>query len=311
MQEENILFFATSNNGFVFLRSDALNNGTFNTYVALGATAVVLQTHLLPTGALNSTQFIAGGTNALYYTSNNSTGTVSKVRVNLYTGGSWTVNGAFVSTADVQLTNGVLHIVDYVVLPAADISNPAVGSLFPSLTTLLSLVNSAGLSGAIGALNNLTVFAPTNAAFTTYNNTVGIPTGQALLPFLQYHVSTSPQTFFRDGFTAGPLPTLTIPTQFIAVTVGGSGSRQTVSLNGNAIGFYDITLTNGVVHVVNTVLTPPVVTTVAAAQVTTVAQQTTAVAQQTTASSPSNSSAGFIVCNLFLTLVALFFIKFM
>jgi len=166
-------------------------------------------------------------------------------------GGVVRVGGATVTTADVSASNGVVHLIDGVLLGSLDIVDQATVRGFSSL---VSAVNAAGLVSALrgGGTNGLTVFAPTNAAFAAIPG--GAPTNTATLSnVLQLHVvgarALSSSLTNNQTLTSLLGPTLTIGISGTTITVRGPSNTATV-------GPADIVAKNGVIHVVNTVLLP-------------------------------------------------------
>ena len=74
------------------------------------------------------------------------------------------VDKAHVVKADIACTNGVIHVIDTVLMPATD-DLPTTASKAGSFKTLLAAAKAAGLVGALSSDSNLTVFAPTDEAF--------------------------------------------------------------------------------------------------------------------------------------------------
>jgi transforming growth factor-beta-induced protein len=77
-------------------------------------------------------------------------------------------NTSRVIQADVQIENGVVHVIDRVLLPKIDLPKPTLVEAATSagLTTLLSAVTAVdGLANSLLSANAITVFAPTNEAF--------------------------------------------------------------------------------------------------------------------------------------------------
>lgn len=159
-----------------------------------------------------------------------------------------TVGGARVTTADVSASNGVVHLIDGVLLGSLDIVDNAVVRGFSSL---VSAVTTAGLADALRA-GTLTVFAPTNAAFAAIPG--GAPTtAAALTPVLQLHVvgARALSTQLTNGQL---LPTLLSGT---SLTVGLTGGvRVTGPRNFATVVAADIVAKNGVIHAIDTVLLP-------------------------------------------------------
>ncbi len=75
------------------------------------------------------------------------------------------VDSASVVQTDIQCSNGVIHVIDQVILPAAD-NIPATAQKAGSFTTLLAAAKAAGLVEALSGKGPLTVFAPTDEAFS-------------------------------------------------------------------------------------------------------------------------------------------------
>mgnify|MGYP003343885988 CR=1 FL=1 len=71
------------------------------------------------------------------------------------------IDAANVVTADVEASNGVIHVIDAVILPA-DKSIPEVAQAAGSFGTLLAAAKAAGLVEALSGDGPLTVFAPTD-----------------------------------------------------------------------------------------------------------------------------------------------------
>jgi transforming growth factor-beta-induced protein len=182
-------------------------------------------------------------------------------------GGMVTLNGSsMVSTADVEATNGVVHIIDEVLLPEGFVlPDPAptksiveIASETPSLSILVdALTMFPDLVSALGSAGSYTVFAPSNDAFTALLGVIG-QTGLSDIPesvierLLKYHVISGASlmsTDLSDGQMAA-----TILSADDKITVGIAGS--TVSINGAEVTTPDVKATNGIVHIVDAVLVP-------------------------------------------------------
>lgn len=158
------------------------------------------------------------------------------------------VNDANVTTADVQASNGVIHVIDTVLLPPNLVEAAQYAGAF---STLISAVGTAGLADALTDPNaTLTVFAPTDAAFAALpEGTVAGLSMMQLADVLKYHV----------------LPTEVLSTQLVAGKVDTllTGAQLTVSLTGGAmvndakVVIADVRTTNGVIHAIDKVLLPP------------------------------------------------------
>lgn len=158
-----------------------------------------------------------------------------------------TVDGASVVQADILATNGVIHVIDRVLLPKDIVETAARAGNFK---TLLTAAKAAGLVDALKKPDtNLTVFAPTDKAFET------LPAGTVedllrpanrdrLTAILKYHVLPIRLLLTQDG-----LKTL----QGDTIQVRPLGKVRVEQANIVAM---DIKATNGVIHVIDSVLIP-------------------------------------------------------
>lgn len=157
------------------------------------------------------------------------------------------INGANISSTDILTTNGVIHVIDEVLLPPeGDIVETAVAAGFSTLATALTEAN---LVSALQADGPFTVFAPTDAAFAALPDGVMdalLADTEALTDVLLYHV-VSGQIFsgnLSDGATAETL-------QGQSITVDLSDG---VMIDDASVSSADIIAKNGVIHVIDDVL---------------------------------------------------------
>lgn len=152
---------------------------------------------------------------------------------------------ARVLTADVVSSNGVVHIIDRVLMFPDTASRTAQAA---GLTELASALQKAGLVNTIDTTPSLTIFAPSNAAMIAAGwSNLDIPT---LTSVLQYHVVPS-VAYSTDLKNGAQIKTL----QGKAVTVHLSGNG--VQINDANVAVADALIRNGVVHVIDKVLMPP------------------------------------------------------
>jgi len=176
---------------------------------------------------------------------------------------------AQVTRADLHARNGVVHVIDRVVLPRGTVVEMARAN--PDFSLLVQALDAAGLSGTLGGTGPFTVFAPTNAAFTALLQELGL-TSQALLAnqalltqVLTYHV-LSPQLVRQADIRPGRAVT---PLQggFFKIDVAGDAATIVDGRNRSSrIVATDGAATNGVIHVIDRVLLPPDRTVVQTAQ---------------------------------------------
>jgi transforming growth factor-beta-induced protein len=176
-------------------------------------------------------------------------------------GTSVTINGANVTTADVEASNGVVHILDAVLVPSLELSivNTIVEPAYfnKNFSILTEAVVTADLLGTLtNPAANLTLFAPDNAAFAAAGITSleGL-TASDLTPILTYHVLGSevfanalPPTGSAVTTLGGPFY-LSINTN--GAFINGLTKITTATLSGGALDY-----SNGVVHLINRTLLP-------------------------------------------------------
>ena len=123
---------------------------------------------------------------------------------------------ANVTTADLRASNGVIHVIDKVLVPPGVFNVVQMAQLNPNFSTLVGAVVSAGLVGDLSdAAATLTVFAPTNDAFAAIAGTVATLSTQDLTTVLAYHVLGS--VVESSGIPFGT-PVNTLANQAITIT---------------------------------------------------------------------------------------------
>ncbi len=158
------------------------------------------------------------------------------------------VDNANVVKTDIVCSNGVIHVIDAVIMPR-NIIETAMNA--GSFNTLLAAVEAAGLSQTLAGEGPFTVFAPTDAAFAK------LPEGAVesllkdtdrLSQILTYHVV--PGKVFADD----------VAKLSSATTVQGQQVRidasQGVKVNQARVIAPDVVAGNGVIHVIDQVLLP-------------------------------------------------------
>lgn len=164
------------------------------------------------------------------------------------------VNGSSnVVTADVASTNGVIHAVDSVLLPNAFQDVTGIVSKNYDLTTLVGLLADNDLVITLQGAGPFTVFAPTNQAFEDISDVLPTLSESEVVETLLYHV------YGAEVFSGDLAATQTIEMlneQNVTITV----ENETVTIEGEAstavVTVADLGGTNGVVHIIDTVLIP-------------------------------------------------------
>ena len=203
----------------------------------------ILQYHVLSvevlSNQLEAEQSVASLTGENIFVTTNSNG----VTIN---------NAATVITADIEASNGVIHAIDRVILPDGfgDVVDNASKRYF--LDTLVETVAAMDLVGTLQGEGPWTVFAPTNEAFDAISDVIPTLTPEQITDILLYHVlpTRALSTDLTPGdqtITAANGDPVTVNLFGDTVTVNGTATVQIANING----------TNGVIHVIDSVLLPP------------------------------------------------------
>ncbi|MFM7838556.1 MAG: fasciclin domain-containing protein [Chitinophagaceae bacterium] len=171
--------------------------------------------------------------------------------------GTVAINLSKVTIADVMAKNGVIHVIDKVLLPPTKSIVDVVVS-DTSFSLLKTAVLKAKLETALSGAGPFTVFAPLNSAFraTPFNTEAAINGANvdALTGILTYHVISG--AVFSIDLSNGLTPTMLSG----KTTIIGLGTVATIKGSGNnspsTILATDILTTNGVIHVIDQVLLP-------------------------------------------------------
>lgn len=195
------------------------------------------------------------------------------------------VDDSTVVAADVMATNGIVHVIDAVLVPdtsgeeemmeemeeptqsIAEIVVASTEAETPEFTVLLAAIAAADPS-ILTTLSNdgaYTVFAPTDAAFAALLEALGVSAEDLLADtdllntVLAYHVVPGIFTAadFGDYFTSMMEMDTEALTSFATLLPGYSVNINEKGVNDSAITATDIYATNGIIHVIDAVLLPP------------------------------------------------------
>jgi uncharacterized surface protein with fasciclin (FAS1) repeats len=220
--------------------------------------AAVLKFHVLSTKVLSTDLAIANNTEV---TTLNGKAFVTKNAAGV------SINGAKVTTADVAASNGVIHIIDRLILPPSqDIVVYLQGNADYSL--LVAAVVKAGLVNDLKGAGPLTVFAPNNTAFTALGSAYATTTAinnldatqtAALKNILLYHVVG--QRLFSQNLIAGAAATaLATKSVTIDLTSGvkvtGGAATNVAAVVTSPVTRFNVVTTNGVIHTIDKILVP-------------------------------------------------------
>lgn len=175
------------------------------------------------------------------------------VSIKVVDGSVW-INGAKVVKTDIKCKNGVIHVIDSVILPPekADIVDTAVSA--GKFSTLVAAVKAAGLVETLKGEGPFTVFAPTDEAFAkipaaTIQDLLKPENKAKLASILTYHVVSG-------RVTAADVVKLTSAKTVNGQTVTIKVADGKVMVDGANVIKTDIECKNGVVHVIDSVIMP-------------------------------------------------------
>jgi transforming growth factor-beta-induced protein len=180
--------------------------------------------------------------------------TLNGQRVDIKTeGGKVTVDQANVVKTDIQCSNGIIHVIDSVILPASD-NLVVTAKKAGSFGTLLAAAQAAGLADALASGGPFTVLAPTDDAFSklpegTVETLLKPENKEKLANILKYHVIAG--RVYSDAAVDGK-EAKTLLGQNIRVSFGDAGAK----INDAKLLTTDIDASNGVIHVIDSVLLP-------------------------------------------------------
>lgn len=227
-----------------------------------GATlAKILSYHVLPS-TLNAAAIVAGGaTQATLYTYPGST--PATLAVDTSSGVKLTdaaYNTATVTLADVGASNGVIHVIDKVLVPPGVLTVVQMAQTNPNFSVLVEAVVTAGLADDLSAAGPFTVFAPTNDAFVAALNELGLTKDEllaspALGTILTYHVVAG--KLLAADVIALPKPATVTTLQGATFSVGADLGITDAAGRTATLLATDVIGSNGVIHVIDKVLLPP------------------------------------------------------
>lgn len=225
--------------------------------------AKILQYHVLPTKKV-AADLVAAGAKSTQSTLYTFEGAASTLALDTSAGVKITdevLNQVTVQTADVAASNGVIHVIDKVLVPPGVLNLVQMAKLNPIFSVLVEAVGAANLATTLSGTGPFTVFAPTNDAFTAALGELGVTKAQLLASpglagVLTYHVVAG--NVRAANVVALPKPASVTTVQGTAFTVGTNlaitdGRARVATLLAT-----DVIASNGVIHVIDKVLLPAV-----------------------------------------------------
>jgi uncharacterized surface protein with fasciclin (FAS1) repeats len=170
------------------------------------------------------------------------------------------VNDASVTTRDIMANNGVIHVIDKVLMPPSK-NLVELAQAVPELTTLVAAVVQLGQPTVdlLATGGPFTVLAPTNEAFTKLLAKLNLPNlasvpNDVLASVLTYHLI--PGRVFSYNLSEGLMPS-TVNGEKVTFSLSGGATVQGKSnTTASNIIVVNVLATNGVVHVIDQVLLP-------------------------------------------------------
>jgi len=175
-----------------------------------------------------------------------------KLRTNHYLANNrYYVDGAYISNGNIETKNGVIFSVSHILFPFQGTVYDIIAN-DTDLSTLKAAIDAAGLQGFLADQNPITIFCPTNDAFSQLGDLVNkvLADKTLLTTILTYHVV--PGSLYRGGMHDGAFSTFDAKDQIIL-----DHHYTFDELNDDArFKKYDISASNGVVHKLDAVLVP-------------------------------------------------------
>jgi transforming growth factor-beta-induced protein len=213
----------------------------------------ILSYHVLPS-RLDAAALASGG--ATQATAYSFAGSPARLSLNTTSGVRITdaaLTQASVTSADVAASNGVVHVVDKVLIPPGVLNVVQMAQVNPLFSTLVSQVVAANLQGTLSGAGPFTVFAPTNAAFAAIAGTVAGLSPAQLTTVLTYHVLGA-QVLAADIPFGAPINT--VAGQTITINAGTPPTISDTTATPAPLVATDVRASNGVIHVIGKVLIP-------------------------------------------------------
>jgi transforming growth factor-beta-induced protein len=247
----NFTVFAPSDAAFDKLPENTLDNLTVEQLTD------ILLYHVVPA------KVMADAAIRLAQSTENNTATANNSNISLsFADSTLFINGAKVSTANVLAANGVIHVVDNVILPPANVGMPTQNIVEVALAdpnNFSTLVEALTAADLVTTLSNeestFTVFAPTNAAFekiATDDLSALLADTAALTEVLLTHVVSGSAIGSLDAFAANGKMLTTVSSKKIDVMIDAVTGQLVIG--GANVVISDIYTTNGVIHVIDTVI---------------------------------------------------------
>ena len=171
------------------------------------------------------------------------------------------VNTATVVTTDIQTDNGIIHVIDAVLMPPADMGTPMTNIVETAVaagdfTTLVAALQATDLDAVLAdESTQFTVFAPTDAAFDMIDDeTLGLllDNPDVLSSILLQHVISGAAVDSVTAFTLNGGNAATASYAQVAIAI--NSMTDMLTFGGANVVVKDIYTTNGIIHVIDAVV---------------------------------------------------------
>jgi uncharacterized surface protein with fasciclin (FAS1) repeats len=255
LSDESATFtvFAPTDTAFALIGEETINTLLNNTDVL---SSILLQ-HVIADALVNSVNaYSLSGTTV-------ETASMAEIALSINVATDMLMfGGANIVMKDIYTTNGVIHVIDAVIVGDVEVPAPAmnlvdVARANGSFTTLVSALETTGLDVTLANFDNsYTVFAPTDAAFAKLPaGTLDNLTAEQLTSILLYHVL--PGKVMSDA-------AITLAQSMSNMAEMANGDFASLSfvesmlfINGAKVSTADVMADNGIIHVIDNVIMPP------------------------------------------------------
>ena len=264
LEASNLTYFIPTNAAFQKFLSD-------NNYALLSDVPVLILKEILMNHLMNGLQ-LSSSLSTGYFTTLAKGSASATNNLSLFVStasGSIVLNGiSKIITSDVTASNGIIHIVDTVLILPSILAQLTANPVFTDLLVALTIQNQAlPLNYFKNTLSDTTIktfFAPTNAAFTSFNLEFGYTTTTTIAATLQnqilrYHIASG-TNFALNSFINNQIITTNISTnlsiQFSTTSIENFIKLKDVNNRLASIIYKNIQCTNGMIHTIDKVLKP-------------------------------------------------------
>jgi uncharacterized surface protein with fasciclin (FAS1) repeats len=158
-------------------------------------------------------------------------------------------HGANDFSQNINFQGGVIHVIDKVLTLPQNVSSTLLAA---NLTSLYGALNATKLLSTVDGLKDVTIFAPSNAAFQDIGSALANASAASLASILTYHVVNGTLPYYSTGLANGT-SYQTVNGANLTVHLGANGS---VFVNGAKVVTPNVLIAGGVVHVIDQVLNP-------------------------------------------------------